>query len=182
MSKYDELKLLAEAIHGPGSTMQMLARWREFENACEPKLILAMIAENERLTAELDCPFRLARHSKRLVEQLRAQAEQYDQALIKMAAERDQLKAENERLAEEYDKAWRHDLNDKNNVHALSGEVARLSAENEALRKDAERWRFVRNPTATGSPFAVWSERTNLFLGKFADEAIDAAMGKGDQS
>ena len=30
-------------------------------------------AENERLTAELDCPFRLARHSKRLVEQLRAE-------------------------------------------------------------------------------------------------------------
>jgi len=52
----------------------------------------------------------------------------------------------------------------------------------ESMRKDAERWRFVRNPTATGSPFAVWSERTNLFLGKFADEAIDAARGKGEQS
>lgn len=52
----------------------------------------------------------------------------------------------------------------------------------ESMRKDAERWRFVRNPTATGSPFAVWSERTNLFLGKFADEAIDAAMSQGEQS
>ena len=52
----------------------------------------------------------------------------------------------------------------------------------ESMRKDAERWRFVRNPTATGSPFAVWSERTNLFLGKFADEAIDAAMANGEQS
>lgn len=46
----------------------------------------------------------------------------------------------------------------------------------EALRKDADRWRFVRNPLGNQSPFAVWSERTNLFLGKFADEAIDAAM------
>lgn len=48
----------------------------------------------------------------------------------------------------------------------------------ESMRKDAERWRFVRNPVGSGSPFAVWSERTNLFLGKYADEAIDAAMSK----
>lgn len=38
------------------------------------------------------------------------------------------LIAENERLEEEYDKAWRHDLNDKNNVQALAAEVARLTA------------------------------------------------------
>ncbi|MOA04825.1 hypothetical protein D3C78_1243960 [compost metagenome] len=48
----------------------------------------------------------------------------------------------------------------------------------ESMRKDAERWRFVRNPTGNSSPFAIWSERTNLFLGKYADEAIDAAMSK----
>ena len=59
---------------------------------------------------------------------------------------------------------------------------AELKAECEALRKDAGRWQFVRNPVGSGSPFANWSERTNLFLGKFADEAIDTAMGKGEQS
>ncbi|MFQ6346008.1 hypothetical protein ACQRBV_22735 [Pseudomonas sp. R11F] len=52
MTDYTELKRLAEAIHGQGSTMQMLARWREFEHACEPKIILALIAENDRLESE----------------------------------------------------------------------------------------------------------------------------------
>ena len=60
--------------------------------------------------------------------------------------------------------------------------VLGLIAENEALRKDAERWRFVRNPVGNSSPFAIWSEKTNLFLGKHADEAIDAAMSKGAKS
>lgn len=59
--------------------------------------------------------------------------------------------------------------------------VLGLIAENEALRKDAERWRFVRNPVGNSSPFAIWSEKTNLFLGNHADEAIDAAMSKGDK-
>lgn len=58
----------------------------------------------------------------------------------------------------------------------LQAEIVALKADNESLRKDAERWRFVRNPVGNGSPFAVWSERTNLFLGKCADKAIDDAM------
>lgn len=81
--------------------------------------------------------------------------------------DRDQLKAENEALTEKYEAA----RDRKNSITALQ-------IENEALRKDAERWRFVRDPIGSGSPFAVWSERTNLFLGRNADEAIDAAMGK----
>lgn len=44
------------------------------------------------------------------------------------------LLAENDRLAEEYDKAWRHDLNDKNNVQVLAAEVVRLNAEIDRLR------------------------------------------------
>ena len=48
-----------------------------------------------------------------------------------------ELRAEIDRLNDEYDKAWRHDLNDKNNVQALAAEVARLSAECEALRNSS---------------------------------------------
>lgn len=44
------------------------------------------------------------------------------------------LFADIDRLAEEYDKAWRHDLNDKNNVQALAAEVVRLNAELDRLR------------------------------------------------
>lgn len=39
-----------------------------------------------------------------------------------------QAKAEVERLDEEYDKAWRHDQNDKKNYQVLAAEVARLNA------------------------------------------------------
>lgn len=45
-----------------------------------------------------------------------------------------ELLAEIDRLAEEYDKAWRHDLNDKNNVQVLTAEVVRLNAEIDRLR------------------------------------------------
>lgn len=63
----------------------------------------------------------------------------------------------------------------------ILAERRQLKAENESLRKDAERWRFVRNPVGNGSPFAIWSERRNLFLGKYADEAIDSAMSQATQ-
>lgn len=63
------------------------------------------------------------------------------------------LIADNEKLAEDYDKAWRHGLNDKNNVEAMVRELAgaqamleiayserdQLKAEVEALRQYAER-------------------------------------------
>lgn len=77
---------------------QLRADLDEARNGMKHSCAIRLKKEIERLKAELDCPFRLARHSKRLVEQLRSQAEQYDQALIKMAAERDQLKAEIEAL------------------------------------------------------------------------------------
>ena len=51
-----------------------------------------------------------------------------DEALRAMTAERD-------KAVEDYDKAWRHDLNDKNNYQVLVAEVARLGAERDQLRK-----------------------------------------------
>lgn len=53
-----------------------------------------------------------------------------------------------------------------------------LKAENEALRKDAERYRFVRSPLGTGSPLAIWNEgRMPLFSG-MADAVVDELMAK----
>lgn len=86
---------------GPTDILALIADIEDARNGMKHSCAIRLKKEIERLKAELDCPFRLARHSKRLVEQLRAQAEQYDQALIKMAAERDQLKSENEALREE---------------------------------------------------------------------------------
>lgn len=53
-----------------------------------------------------------------------------------------------------------------------------LKAENEALRKDAERYRFVRNPIGTSSPLAIWNEgKMPLFSGT-ADAVVDEFMAK----
>lgn len=80
----------------------------------------------------------------------------------------DQLKAENETLRAE-----------------LAGLRTGFDAQNEViagLRKDAERWRFVRNAIPNQSPFAVYREGSRPFFGKWADEAIDDAMGKGGEA
>lgn len=78
--------------------------------------------------------------------------------------ERDQLKDENDTLkatAMGIRDAWRED-----------------QVELGVLRKDAERWRFVRNAVPNRSSFAVWHEGSLPFLGSKADEAVDAAMAK----
>ncbi|MBB1614476.1 hypothetical protein A9978_18725 [Pseudomonas sp. UMC65] len=82
----------------------------------------------------------------------------WEEAAIQREADRDQLRAE------------------------LAGLRTGFDAQNEViagLRKDAERWRFVRNAIPNQSPFAVYREGSRPFFGKWADEAIDAAMGKG---
>ncbi|EIK69467.1 hypothetical protein PseBG33_1352 [Pseudomonas synxantha BG33R] len=100
-----------------------------------------MYAEVDRLKAELDCPFRLARHSKRLVEQLRAEV-----AGLKTGYE------------------------------AYERVNAELKAECEALRKDADRFRRMRAMT-----LAQIEDTQDEFDAEF-DRQLDAAMGNGEQS
>lgn len=51
-------------------------------------------------------------------------------------------------------------------------------AELEACRKDAERWRFVRSPIGTRSPYAIWNEGRMPVFSKIADACIDDAIRK----
>ncbi len=53
-----------------------------------------------------------------------------------------------------------------------------LKAENEALRKDAERYRFVRNPIGTSSPLAIWNEGKMPLFSGMADAVVDEFMAK----
>ena len=107
-------------------------------------------------------PFEMAMES----ELSRRQFHSIAQALL---AERDQLKAENERLESEA-------------VYAAAGfdaareEVARLKAENEALRKDAERYRRMRSAALKQADVLA-----DEFDAEF-DLQLDAAMGTGGQS
>lgn len=51
-----------------------------------------------------------------------------DEALRVLTVERD-------KAVEDYDKAWRHDLNDKNNYQVLGAEIVRLASERDLLRR-----------------------------------------------
>ncbi|HAQ86540.1 MAG TPA: hypothetical protein DCR78_08870 [Pseudomonas sp.] len=53
-----------------------------------------------------------------------------------------------------------------------------LKAENETLRQDAARWKFVRSPVGTNSPFAVWHEGKMPVFSSIADRMVDDAMAK----
>ena len=173
MSDHSKLKALAlevpEGIVAPAaydddrSYSQSEVKLLNFLEAATPAAILALIVENERLTTDLDCQFRLARHSKRLVEQLRSQAEQYDQALIKMAAERDQLKAENERLSAI--------LARQKSRRADDDECLSLATQSiDELRKDAERLDWL---SAQGEIEQPGQGDVRAF--------IDAAMDRGEE-
>lgn len=60
----------------------------------------------------------------------------------------------------------------------LAHERDQLKAENEGLRKDAERYRFVRNPIGTSSPLAIWNEGKMPSFSSMADAVVDEFMAK----
>lgn len=136
--------------------------------------LVEVVAERDRLKTEVEGL--RAQHGRNSAE-LRSLSQARDDA----RKERDQLKAEVDRLNEDYDKEWRHDLNDKNNVQVLAAEV-------EALRKDAERYRWLREKVGVDLIFGDYSpwllscntDMTDLEK-KTTDEAIDAAMTKGSK-
>lgn len=84
------------------------------------------------------------------------------------------LAVASERLVSET--AHRGDLQAK--VWGLQAEIDKLKAENEALRKDAERYRFVRNPIGTSSSLAIWHEGKMPLFSGMADACVDAAMAE----
>lgn len=63
-------------------------------------------------------------------------------------------------------------------IRAQEEQILSLKAENEALRKDAERYRFVRNPIGTTSPLAIWNEGKMPLFSSMADAVVDEFMAK----
>lgn len=86
------------------------------------------------------------------------------------------LRGEVERLGEEYDKAWRHDLNDKSNVQVLTDEVVRLTAEVERLKPDADRYQWLRD--IAKMRFKPSGSSTVVKTAAATDAAIDEEMRK----
>ncbi|MEQ4254265.1 hypothetical protein [Pseudomonas syringae] len=121
----EKLEALAKAVRDDPSDWQPTqAAWEYHQALKDPGVVLELIAE-------LKCPMRLARHSKRLIEDLRAEL-----AGLKTGYE------------------------------AYERVNAELRAECEALRKDAQRYRWIENPFA------------GLFGVESLNKYIDAAMSK----
>lgn len=132
----------------------------QFVSAANPEVVLALIAENERLR-ESD------QESTELCDTLSALLGQIAVAV---------------RGPEE--PKSRHGFHDlPSRVKTVVTERDQLKAENEELRKDAERYRWLREQ-GWSTPAEIWTVR---FQDKVPvvhvdlDEAIDAAMGKGEQ-
>ncbi|AZF37721.1 hypothetical protein C4J88_2941 [Pseudomonas sp. R4-39-08] len=194
---YTELKRLAEAAtqgdwthlkHGVikggpavqftnGSSQQQIvmttgAEWMrqgeqyanaDFIAAANPAAVLALIAENDEL--------------RNAGSQLRTFFVDATEQCCKAERERDQLRAEVAGLRTGYE--------------AYARVNAELKAENEALRNDAERYRWLRSRESAEDPEISVTRWTQLAPDRAVgeaprlevlDAAVDDAMGKGEQS
>ncbi|QGF94492.1 hypothetical protein GH769_14965 [Pseudomonas sp. CFSAN084952] len=172
MTDYIDLQKAAEyaaqdtiKFAGEGEEMRALQQFHEEVN---PETVLALIAENQRLKT------------------------------LRSVTERD--------LAQELE-VWRNgpscwSCGDTGDVHDIvgewrgqcdcnaaklidvTGERDQLKAENEALRKDAERWRFFSILANDLQAFPhAWGKMTPEKMDAMCDQAMaDAAMGKGEKS
>ena len=136
-----------------------------FTEAASPEVILALIADNEALTARIN-----DMHADRV----EAVAE-----IVVQGLEVDQLTTENEALRGLYQ------------MHKATEtrEMRYLKTENEALRKDAERYRWLRGQNWSQSEMAVVCQPKKAVKLGFdcssegrLDSAIDSAMSEGEQS
>lgn len=178
MTDHAELRRLAEEVIRieRSEDEPISSAWELFDSAANPKTILAMLDEIDGL---------LAQHGRDSSE-LRALCQARDDA----RKERDRLKAENAALrqfaAEAYQVLGALDAPENvldNASDAASGGPLRhetllpFFAEGyEALRKDAERYRAIRQKDRGG---VVVRDRTSHLFGESLDAAIDAALEGG---
>ena len=155
----------------------------KFLGAMTPVAVLGLIAENDRLSAQV----RLAGVAAEMAAHDTAGRAVTEYLVV--AQERDQLKAEIAGLKTGYEAYEQVNAGLKAEVaRSTEREILQL-AEIESLRKDAERYRWLRIADWWRSPVCVIrnpKEQAKLGSdcpsGDRLDAAIDAAMGKGEQS
>ncbi|RTY63426.1 hypothetical protein [Pseudomonas veronii] len=199
MTDNTELKRLAEALIAATDVYMadecndyLATNWAAADDAYQqatlPETVLALISENERLKNRLEVDPRhdydgistrdaTVKVLDEQVDQLKADNERLEVEVKRMTsiayaahgafrmetmAERDQLRAEVAGL--------------KTGYEAYERVNAELKAEVEGLRKDAERYRWLRRAGNTKA-IALVAEHCLDAL----DEAIDAALGNGEQ-
>lgn len=162
MTNYSELKKLAEGAISPDESPYLPCQVA-FQNAANPAAVLALIAESERLQRE----------EKNDAIAYKAVIERQEEIRI----ERDQLKAENKRLSAL--------------LECSQGDMRQADQIIEGLRKDAERYRWLRNSSYGQFEDPVVFEQSmsgghmkyiGPKIGKDLDGLIDSAISKKAQS
>lgn len=152
MTDIDKLKALAGNCH-PSSGKDLMTSRFLFQSAANPAAVLELIAEIELLREECEAHLELiGKQGAAHMHEKLGTFDEYQNANASLANERDQLKTENTDLHA--------------TLHAAKGEIERIKGENEALRrgmkgdydldawldwakeaealrKDAQRYRFV---------------------------------------
>lgn len=187
MSDYSELKKTAEACDASkcADESEYGRRLAEFFDECEPEDILALIAENKRLAEK--------------IEQVRSRSVSLDyskDAVIPNALDAwgrvvpqhlpYDFSGNPGASATQYCNGW-NDSGGYWKAHCVDIQEKhdRLKAENEALRKDAERYRYLK--ACNGGSLVITQlsfdeDQERVLVEEEADQVIDAAMGKGEQS
>lgn len=165
MTNYDDLKRLAEAVRNEESDWQPTqATWEYFNALRAPATVLELIAYKDALAAEL--------------RQSWVDRAKHIEALT---VEFDALKAENEKLSAHLNLRKRRIDSGNECLGAAASRIDELMVEVEALRKDAERYRWLRNPGSLADGCfekevapGIWQSR----YGEDMDMSIDAAMNE----
>ncbi|HBO9015078.1 TPA: hypothetical protein L5D31_005557 [Pseudomonas aeruginosa] len=188
MTDINRLKVLAEradALYGAPSLEHVFAITK-FREAVEPKAILGLIAEVERLRSRLEIDERIPHDGISC----------RDETIKALDEKCDKLKAENDALrkfsAEAYQVLGALDAPENvldNASHAANGVPLRhetllpfFAEDYEALRKDAARYRALRQKERGD---VIVRDRVSHLIGEHLDAAIDAAeigksMGGGE--
>lgn len=156
---------------------------QQFHEEVSPETVLALIAENERLTA--DCSSMrgslkaYAVTTKKLVKDGSRAARESDKLRAEVAGLKTgyeayervnaELKAENEALRAKWENP------DPILIKCMDSAIA----EHEQLERDAERYRWLRRASHFDTP---QHQAFCKAYGAALDEEIDAALGKGEQS
>lgn len=171
MTDYTELKRLAEHHHSLGHAYTVAT----------PSAVLALIAENERLHESDQEATELCDTLSALLGEIAVAVRGPEEPKSRhgfndlpsrvktVVAERDQLRAEVDGLRTGYE--------------AYEQVNAELKAENEALRKDAARYEWLRQVRSGYIEVVEWiGPHATGMTGEDLDALLDAAMGQGERS